>query len=242
MDNPVYGIVRVHISPDLLFSAFNFAKMCHELELKGESDDDLKTEKHTSYVMASILSAVAFLESTINEFYYVATDKVLEIGRMPEEYRDKLSALWIVKSFRRGARILEKYQSALLLLNKEAFDEGNEPFQSVKILIDLRNALVHYVPQTAVIRPDPLSDQIGDLEKKLKGRFEANPFIPKFPVISSSQPERRADYPFFPERCLGYGCSKWAANCCLSFVNDFFDRVKVNWHYKHILSKLPVLE
>jgi hypothetical protein len=98
MDNPVYGIVRVHISPDLLFSAFNFARMSHELEVNGESGDDLKTEKHTSYVMASILSSVAFLESTINEFYYVATDNVLEIRRMPGEYRDKLSALWAVES------------------------------------------------------------------------------------------------------------------------------------------------
>ena len=44
MDKPVYGILRIHISPDLLFSAFNFAKMSHELEVEDVSGDDLKTK------------------------------------------------------------------------------------------------------------------------------------------------------------------------------------------------------
>jgi hypothetical protein len=216
--------------------------MSYELEKGGGSDDDLLIQKYTSYVTASILSAVAFLESTINEFYYVANDRVLEIKKMPEEYRDKLSALWNVEGFRRGANILEKYQSALKVLSLTQFHEGKEPFQSVKLLINLRNALVHYVPETVSIRPQPSINQISDLEKKLRNRFRPNPFVPKFPVYPSSQPSRKADYPFFPERCLGYGCAKWASISCLSFVKDFFGRINVDWHYQQILSKLPKLE
>ena len=209
---------------------------------KGDQNAPLLMEKHASYVTASILSAVAFLESTINEFYYVANDKVLETKRMPEEYRDKLSALWTVERFRKGAKILEKYQSALKLLNLKQFDEGKDPFQSVNLLIDLRNALVHYRPETTVIRPNPSNYQISYLERKLRNKFKPNPFVPKFPVYPSSQPSRTADYPFFPERCLGYGCAKWASISCLSFVNDFFGRINLDWHYQQILPKLPKLE
>jgi len=224
-----------------LFSAYTFSKMAHELEQDGEHSDHMSVIKHRSYVMASILSAVGFLEATINEMFYVASDNVLESGRLTTKYRNLLSPIWTVEKFRKGARILEKYQTALLLLDNEAFEEGKAPYQDAKLSIDLRNALVHYVPETTEITLNQCDDQFGQLEKKLKGKFMTSPFSKDFPVIASSQPDKRAKYPFFPERCLSYGCSKWAAENCLSFADAFFARINVKWHYHEYLSKLPTL-
>ena len=242
MEKHSLGITREHLSPDFLFSAYSFAEMALKLEGGPVTSEGMIPLQHRTYVMASILSSVAFLEATINELFYVASDKLLGSGRLSKEYRNLLSPIWTVEKFRKGARILEKYQTALLLLNKEPFEEGKEPYHSTKLSIDIRNALVHYVPETNEITLDQCDEDFGRLEKKLKGKFKTNPFSKDFPVIASSHPDKRAKYPFFPERCLSYGCSEWAARSSLSFVDSFFDRINVTWHYKEYVSKLPKLK
>lgn len=242
MSSSKLGIVREHISPDLLFSAFNFAQMSSEIEAIVEPPEKLLLQKHQSFIISTLLSSVAFMEASINELYYVASDEVLEIGRMPVEYRNRLSAMWRVEKFSKSARILEKYQIALKLLGKEEFKKGYDPYQSAQLLIDLRNALVHYVPVTTVIRLDHNKVGNSELEKKLKNKFKTNPFVPKFPVFPANQPERRFDYPFFPGRCLGYGCAKWASERSLSFVNEFFTRLNLKWYYHQVIPELPSLK
>ncbi|MEO0941606.1 MAG: hypothetical protein AAFY30_08605, partial [Cyanobacteria bacterium J06642_12] len=31
--------------------------------------------------------------------------------------------------------------------------------------------------------------------------------------------------PFFPDRCLGHGCAKWALDSCVSFVEEFYSEM-----------------
>ncbi|MBA7705801.1 hypothetical protein ES703_114641 [subsurface metagenome] len=163
MERHRLGIVRAHLSPDLLFSAYTFSQMALELEEQDKPAEKMTLVRHRSYVIASILSAVGFLEATINEMFYVASDKVLESRRLTEEHRNCLSPIWAVERFKKGARILEKYQTAILLLGKTPFEEGKEPYQSARLSIDLRNALVHYVPETKEITLDQYDDQVGEL-------------------------------------------------------------------------------
>ena len=216
--------------------------MAFDIEAKGESAKEMTQIRHRSFVIASILSAVGFLEATINELFYVASDRVLESSRITDTQRNCLYPIWTIKRFRKGASILEKYQTALLLLNNAPFDEGKNPYQGAKLSIDLWNALVHYVPETTEVTLEQYEDQVGQLEKKLKGKFKTSPFSGDFPVIVAAQPNRRAKYPFFPNRCLGSGCSEWVSQSCLSFANEFFQLINVKWHYHEYLSELPRLE
>ncbi len=43
--------------------------------------------------------------------------------------------------------LLSKFQVALVCAGHERMDKGAEPYQSVDVLIDLRNELVHFKPQ-----------------------------------------------------------------------------------------------
>src|SRR5215213_7966930 len=119
------------------------------LEIESTYDKDLVSGEpyyvHRGYVTAAVLSAVASLEATINEFFVDAQNEnspIFEgvdpmIPRILAEYWEEIE----------GARILTKYQMALILASKRKFDRGLSPYQEVDSLIQLRNALVHYKPE-----------------------------------------------------------------------------------------------
>jgi len=234
------GIVREHLSPEMLFCAFSLSKKAYDIENAPTPPKDLSTIlEHRSYVIGSVLSAVAFLEVTINEVFYVSCDKVLASERLTKDQKEKLSPIWQVESFRKSANILEKYQTALLLVGKETFTEGSEPFQNVKLAIELRNSLTHYVPQTREIFLDQEDEELLRIEKRLKGKFKTNPFSGLFPVVVANEPSKRAEYPFFPEKCFSHGCSDWVANCCLSLADKFFEKMETKWKYTDYAKVLP---
>lgn len=72
--------------------------------------------------------------------------------------------------------ILEKFQIALALCGRAEFAKGKNPYPDVHLLIQLRNALVHYTPEwvTTVSESDPDEVTIQELEKKLKRKFSLN--------------------------------------------------------------------
>ena len=79
------------------------------------------------------------------------------------------------------------------------------------------------------------------IERKLKGKFDPNLYSGLFPVIASSDPNKRAQYPFFPEKCFSYGCANWAASSRLSFADQFFHYVGLIWKYMDYKTLLPKL-
>jgi len=53
----------------------------------------------------------------------------------------------------------------------------------------------------------------ADLEAALKKQeFSANPFY-------------ATGNAFLPDRCLGYGCARWAVETSVEFVNEFWKRI-----------------
>ena len=101
--------------------------------------------------------------------------------------RTQLGALWDVDRFRRSASTLEKYQCALRFADLPKFSEGALPYQDTKLLIDLRNALVHFVPETTPTKSGPsIEIPKHKFENMLKGKFAPNPFAAKYSIISTS--------------------------------------------------------
>jgi hypothetical protein len=202
------GAVRIGVwhwySVDQAVAATTFSRKCGELEAHPHrpsqaeqnvgfkwSEDDRR--EHRSYVTASILASATFLEASINELYASAEYSYLEVGgKLPEEERIRLTG---VADLIANNRFLDKFQITLHLLGREGFDQGAKVYQDAKMLVGLRNELVHYKPQRRWAGDDIEPDKWArGLASK---RFSLNPFS-------------NEGGPFFPDRCLSHGCAVWA--------------------------------
>ena len=128
--------------------------------------------RHEVFILNSVLSSVAFLESTINELYADAADEAYFFA---DEKHEALLRLicdkWKnEKNFDR-APLLNKYQKILLIAGKFPFDEDDQAFANLKFLIEIRNHLMHYKREWVVIG-DGATRRDGD--ETTGGKFEKN--------------------------------------------------------------------
>jgi len=225
---------RTYFSIQLLTAARLFCDNSYNIESKYAKEflTMSKEEKHRlsrdniSFVTGAIISCVTFLEANINEFYGDAYDK---------QYNDRLEPLsgesikligeiW-EKVENERKRILYKYNLALELASKEKFNKGMEPYQSVCLLINLRNNLVHYKTETVKSSSfDPKNKH--ELEKKLSNKFIENTFY-KF-----------TGNPYHPHKLLGYGCAKWAFNSVVLLADEFYSKMGVKPYYEHVRDEV----
>jgi hypothetical protein len=191
----------------------------------------------TSYhacVDGAIFFAVSFLEANINELFADALDykESKIIHHLSDDTRLRLGAMWQKDNFRKYESILKKYQMALKLNNKKRFEEGQPPYNEVKLVVDLRNAMVHYKPEwvTTVSTITKYPVTLLEFEKKLKSiKFPQNPFANEWE-------------PFFPNKCLGHGCAKWAVDSCIKFADEFYLRMCIDPPpYEHIREQFKLL-
>ncbi|MFB2980711.1 hypothetical protein [Microseira sp. BLCC-F43] len=203
--------IRSLLSLSHIKSAVHLAKLSYEIEAAddGKRPAELFYE-HRSYVTGSIITAVSYLEATINEFFVDIADGYSSIKLSPDA--DALmDIMW--KQIEKSS-ILEKYQIALTLAQKNLFDKGCEPYQSASDLIEVRNALVHYKPEW-VGNGDGYEKTLSEkLRRKLENRINRlNPLADA------------GNCAFFPHKCLGYGCAKWTVESCVKFTDEFFSRI-----------------
>lgn len=207
---PEYMQVAVgwYMGPEYLRSAFYFAGRADAIERSPPSDGFLRTTAHSSYANFAVIAAVSALEASINEWFTDKSDhgSTLKRGPLP-----RVSRFWELGIPRTASyQILQKYQVALALIDKPSLDEATEPFQSARLLVELRNWLIHYEP---TMEPVPSAEWMSlhkphKLERKLRG---------KFPMNALSQP----NVPFWPFKCMGAGCARWAGEAAWSFLEAF---------------------
>lgn len=221
---------RTYFSIQHLQSAALFARNAYNIEAHysgGPSDESFS--QHRAYVTGSILSSVFFLEAAINELFADTVDANSEIVKKLNPSVTKLMAtLWKLEVPRTANfKILQKFQIALALAQKEIFDVKAPPYQDVNLLVKLRNDLVHYEPEWVKLpsSADFESDDIHRYEKKLRGKFKVNPLTGQ-------------GNPFYPDKCLGHGCAAWAVNSCIKFTDAFFTRIGLPPSYDHIRDRL----
>jgi hypothetical protein len=211
---------RTYLSIGHLKNASYFSRLTGEVEQHSKFIWGT-IKPHEAYAMGAVLSSVAFLEATINEVYADAADDsdpseiLRRIGtgyamKMPGNLRNLLASLWNTEKFRRTARTLEKFQTAIKLAGREEFELGSAPYQDVALLIRLRNALLHFEPESHYEG----DDEPKELERKLHGKFPLNPLAANAWHV-----------PFLPHRCLSHGCTLWAIKSSVALTNEFFSRV-----------------
>lgn len=204
---PRFYFSHYHIQAAALF-ARRSAKLEKEHGGKNVTTSEVFSE-HRAYVTGAILSAVSFLEAEINEIFADAADDQREHIHQLGDVIFLLSRMWSLGVPKTASYpVLDKYLIALALADRPGFDKGAAPYQDVRLLIKLRNALVHFEPEYTA------RDASGSrrLEQNLRGRFPLNP-------LTGSRT------PFFPELCMSHGCAKWAVESSVKFVDDFCSRM-----------------
>jgi hypothetical protein len=125
----------------LIDSAHFFADQACDLEThppSGSREDLLGN--YRTYVLGTVLSAVGFLEASINALYLEMQDMgPPEQPQLPNRLLALSAQFW--PQVQRSP-ILHKYQVALLIADAERFDELRAPFHDADSLIKLRDALV----------------------------------------------------------------------------------------------------
>ncbi|MFC2079824.1 hypothetical protein ACFLSZ_07575 [Candidatus Bipolaricaulota bacterium] len=169
--------------------------------------NEIRKPQHRAYVVGAIASAVMGLEACINEIYLDACDASQKNLAGLDESAMSLLALWWIEIERRP--ILFKYQHSLLLLGKPVLPKGESLYQDTESLIRLRNALTHYKPEW-----DNSLDVHGNLQSRLRGKFTLN-------SLSTS-----ANL-WFPHKCLGGGCARWAVGAAEKFVRTFCEHLGI---------------
>ena len=213
-------LMRFYISSHHHFAASHFLELAREIE---ESHDGrpIFDIKHRAYVTNSIFSSVAFMEAAINETFQDATDEHRgSLAPLNIETKTNMASFWEIAEGRNRSAIsiLDKYQTALLLADKPRFNEALLPFKDARTLIEIRNELMHYKPESLG------GSKTHKLEKKLKdqGKFPPNRLM------------AGAGNPFFPDHCLGFGCAEWGLNISKSFVDHFFRELDITPNYQRM--------
>ncbi len=199
--------VKHNFSKQHLQAAAFFAAEAQAIEATIRQPDETQPSRHRAYVTAAVLSAVAFLEASINELYLSAIDQ--DLTNLPT-FDARLSQLF-AQFWEDVERypILHKYQIALLLAGKDRFDRGMSPYQDAENVVKLRDCLVHYKPEW-----DDEAGQHQKLEDRLSKKFALNPY-----ALAGSL--------WFPHQCLGAGCAQWSVTMTRSFSDEFCDRLSI---------------
>ena len=219
---------RHYFSIQHIQSAALFTRQCYQVEQRydGSYSSDLMAD-HWSFVTGAIFAAASFLEATINEVF---ADTVDHPDGELASHLDAPTKQLMADMWKRGIPktasypIIEKFQIALTLARKPLLDSSKSPFQDVQTLIIIRNDLIHFEPVWTSVEAEKAHKRILSLQNEKK--FAFNPLI------------TAAGNPFYPDKCLGHGCAKWAVINSIQFVEDFYLRMGIPVLFDHIRPRL----
>lgn len=185
---------KVNLAVQHMLAAAHFSREVDRLEQENAGKPfGAFWENILHHATACVLMAVASLESYANELF---SDRVKVFQGFSESL---LHELW--KTYEQKP-IIEKFEFALLLLGKPKLSRGARPFQDVKVLIDLRNALTHFKPEW-----ENEADEHEKISAKLTGKIEGSSFL--------------NDRLLFPRRWACHSCTAWAVRSAMDFAAEF---------------------
>src|SRR5262249_7270464 len=120
--------------------------------------------------LATVITSYSAVEAAVNELYpeRAEFDRSVWFKGLSDELAMRLKSAW--SEGVRKLNPIEKSKIALSIAQVKDFDWGAGAAQSLGLLHDLRNALVHHTPMTIVPGPSPSESQDA-LERSLYTRF-----------------------------------------------------------------------
>jgi hypothetical protein len=208
--------VRDYLASQHLWTARHEAWLCRKREDEVLAREHHQLDRrHWSHAMNTVLSSVAFLEAFINSVWQDAADEhtsYLTAG-IPDTALAAMRELWNGKANVKRRSMLGKFQVALASADHDKMPEDAEPYQSVSVLVTLRNALVHFKPEW----------HGGDTDVELVRTLRTK--------ITTEREFPRKVQPWFPAKVLGAGTASWACDSVLAFAKDWHQRMGMPYDF-----------
>jgi hypothetical protein len=190
-----HATMRVNLAVQHLLAAAHYSREVGTIEKQYRGQQfGAFWEGILHRAIACILTTVASLEAYANELFS-DREKIF-----PEYSAELLDNLW--ETYEQKP-ILEKFAFALLLLHKPELDRGARPYQDVKVLIELRNALTHFKPEWM-----NEAEEHAKISAKLKDKIQGSSFLLGSELL-------------FPRRWASHSCTAWAICSTLDFARAF---------------------
>ncbi|WP_280381957.1 hypothetical protein [Nocardia wallacei] len=221
---------REPLTAQHLWAALHFAQLC-----KRQEDEITKAGRsgpyfpHRAYAMAAVKFSVSFLESLVNDLYSDAADPYMSTsGRMKvlaPEVISELADIWVnaeADGSKTRIQLLDKYQTALSLAGAARFAKNENTYCAAADLIFLRNELVHF--KVGWQKVGASQNEASHIERRLKPKFATN--------------QQLIGDPWFPNKCLGAGCARWACTAAGEFADEWLSRLALPQDYKQAVRDL----
>lgn len=211
--------MRSYFSTHHLWMAKHCARLARDYEDEHQGGRASFHIHLRGYVLACITESVAFAEALINELFtdiHEGHSESKSIKFLDEHAQIRIKGYWSLANSGRSVDILTKFDMARLLRGKAPLDKGGEPYQSMKLLIALRNWQVHYYPSNVS------EDSPHALQAKLERRFQPNALM------------TGSGNAWFPDKALGAGCAEWAVATARAFADDFVDTFAYEPNYRKV--------
>jgi hypothetical protein len=207
--------MRTYYSINFIAASAHEASSAARIEAAYDGFDADKALLHKGAVAASIFMSIAAVEAYINEFFSDCADAhTPHLAGLERQAIDRLARAWTSATVVEKASILEKYQLACLLVDKEPMDLGAPAAQDLAIGIEIRNALMHFKPQSVDL---PMNGTPGTLEgswKRIGLKLKSRPPLKPSPYASQGMPE-------FPHRMLAHECAERTFNGARTFLQEY---------------------
>jgi hypothetical protein len=191
------ALPRDQLSREHLLLAHDFAKAAHAFE---EPRRERLTTQEKWQHRGDVTAAVFSATAYLED---LISELYVNMRNLP---RPKLVKKLRASSHPESATVLNKYQLALSVSDGDPFDPNSSPYFDADSLFRLRDALTKYLNFRPVGR--------RGLARRLEGKFPPNPYA-------------SAESRWFPERCLGAGCARWAVSTAEVFGDDFCGRMGI---------------
>jgi hypothetical protein len=226
---------RHNLATSHLWAASHFASLAEKVELQHQDSrwDEALTpyiNEHRAYVIGSVVTASSFIESLINEFFADAHDHADKLYALGNEAITILARMWDIDHFNR-ASTLEKYKASLKVCGKPGFDREDVCYKNSKLLLELRNTIVHFKPEFGSEELDRVANP-ATAHQKL-GRS----LMRKFDPCKLGGIDKRGNA-FFPSKCLGAGCARWGVKSSFLFAEAFYEKMGLPAPFSHLKAEL----
>lgn len=185
--------------------------------------------------LASVIFAAMSAEAFPNELQQLSLD-ISDKAREPESVR----ALGQILSDAEDSRLQlkAKYQLIMLILSGAVLDKGAQPFQDFALLVDVRNLIVHWKPEEAVLRRN--ADGVLAWETKIMSQLEQRGAITKSDLIPSFVPtdqpvEIRSD--LLSEMSV-QSMGIWACSAVAGIVNTVLDAIPASPRFRPLVETM----
>jgi hypothetical protein len=171
-------------------------------------------------VLSSIVASVGFLEAMINELYQDAHDGYVHegyLGPLSPECLHLMAEYWRTTEGRTG--VLDKHEMLLAFAGAPAFDHSGQSYEHARLVIRLRNTIVHYQPENV-----SAAAEAHTFERSLRGKFADNALM------------AGSGNPWWTDHALGFGCAEWSHRAVTRLSDDVCDSLGLVPSYKRFES------